>query len=409
MQRTDWLGWAFTAKHSSEERELNAGEKLVLVYLAAQVGADGMARLDRDQLAKVTDYEPRSLQRILKSLKDTGLLIVTDSGWYGLGAADAANTPPAALLEVTLTRTQVIDQAAPAISQADAEAAGATIAECVTEAADLLMARLNDFGGRLAGRLVELVASLDGVRAAPPPDPVLTTPLYLALVEQGIAEEQAYATAKKLMDQALSNAPAGDGHTRSMRSPEPVRAAAAVGSGAQGVTGGGSQLSTRWPAGSIEERFERVWNVLHGKPPSEEAFGELFAVWEKLEEDENKHSVEGEPSAFELLYPAILKAAGRVRATMTMREFLDPKAIATNRAPWDSGEPGTLPTDGQMATEIATMIEALERANHKQAQAPARVTEKGDDGVTRTENLATYYLRVKRVYQQLQHLQQMGV
>lgn len=410
MNRTDWIGWAFSAKHPDSDglpgEPLNAGEKLVLVYLAAQAGADGLARLDRDALAKVTDYEPRSLQRILKSLRDAGLLIQTDSGWYGLGAADAAGLPPAELLEVTLTRPlDVRDFGArpdpvglPVISQAEADAAGETIAEHVNEAADRLMVRLNDVSLRLLGGMERLVLTLDAPPPPPPPDPVLEAPLYRQLLELGVDQDVAYSQVQKKLagvethDFRQQNADPAPGHTRSMRSPEPVPAAAAGAHGAQGGGGASTPL----------ERFHMVWNILHDKPPTPAASAELFALWERLEEAENKHSVPGETvTAFEQLYPAILSTARAQAGRMPMSAFI-------TGAPWDRPAVSTGPGEQLMASETARMLQDIARANHPKIEIGPPTTERDEDtGATRTESTHSYYLRVKRVHQQLLQWQQM--
>jgi hypothetical protein len=62
----------------------------------------------------------------------------------------------------------------------------------------------------------------------------------------------------------------------------------------------------------------------------------------------------------------------------------------------------------RLESEIALMLEELERANHPMAQVGPRTIEK-DEGRTLTESVAAYHARVRRVHQQLKKLQEMGV
>lgn len=256
---------------------------------------------------------------------------------------------------------------------------------------------------RIEARLAAALAA-EPEPEPPPPDPVLESRPYLAAVARGMDHENAYALARELLEQFEDSAPAS--HARSMRNhgEAPAAAAAAV---ADLGGGGGSYPDD---AGG---RARRVWDILHsGMAPTEKAWSEIMAEWQALEDSENSNrtsgTVAGEAAAFELLYPAIVQSARRWKGTATMREFLDPQAIRRGRAPWDL-VPESAALEVTLNAEISEMLQAIQKANHPRITVPERVTEKGDDNVTRVENLATFHLRVKRIYQQLQHLQQMGV
>lgn len=390
------IAWAFS------QTELNAGEKLVLVWLAWRAGA-GVGLMQREQLAAVTEYEPRSLQRILKSLRDRGLMHEAE-GWYALGNDSPDLPPAAAIADQALKR---LANPAPLLDAAEIEAAGETIAKHITEAADGHLTRLNDVALRLLQGIEKIANAArvweDQVAAAPapPPDPVRESAHFKVFMASGFMDEtEAYDLAKKRLEAeglATDQAAAGDNARSIRRADTPARAAAAAsGTGAQPASGRSYQDSALG-------RFERVRDILD--PAGAEPWADAMTTWTQLEAAENKHTVEGETDAFELLYPAIVTAARRCADTHTLSEFLNPKAIASNRAPWDvAAVDAGAPTEQQLQAETAAMLDELERASHPMATAPARTVEG-----SLTESVASYHLRVKRVHQQLKKLQEMGV
>ena len=398
----NWTAWAF-------RQQLGTGEKLVLVYLASQVSSNGVGLMHRGGLAQATDYEPRSLQRILKNLRDAQLLY--DSGdWFALDAKRMGGEVPA--LPPTDLAVQSPVTPAPAaggqlLNPDEIEAAGETIAKHITEAADAHLTRFNDVSLRLLQGIEKIAQaarvweqSVADAVAPPPPDPVRESTHFRVFMSSGfMQEDEAYDLAKKRLEAEgvlPSPAAAGDNARSIRRADTPARAAAAAsGTGAQ-PAGGRSYLDT--PLG----RFERVRDILD--PAGVAPWADAMAVWTRLEVGENKHTVEGETDAFELLYPAIVTAARRCAGTMTLAQFLDQKAILQNRAPWDLASGAAGPSDQALQAELGAMLEELERVNHPMAQAPPRTV----DGAL-TEPLAAYHLRVKRVHQQLKMLQEKGI
>lgn len=379
----NWIQWAFA-------RSLGTGEKLVLVYLASLVSAAGVGRMDRAALAAATDYEPRSLQRLLKTLRDTGLLREQD-GWFSL--VFSHDTP---FTEVPPADLQPGAAALPAGATADLspdeiEAAGEAIARHMTEAADAHLVRFNDVSLRLlmgiekiaqAARVWE--ASVADAVAPPPPDPVRESVHFRAFMSGGVlTESEAYELAKKRLE--AEGLPTIEPAAPVSLAPKPKQQA----------------VDRKVYMDTALGRFERVRDILD--PAGAEPWADAMSIWTRLEASENKHTVEGETDAFELLYPAIVMGARRWAGKMTLAQFLDEKAIAANRAPWDFA-PAVANNDVEIQAELGAMLDELERVGHPMAQAPPRTVEG-----SLTESLAAYHLRVKRVHQQLKKLQEMGV
>lgn len=385
---TNWMAWAF-------EQQLGTGEKLVLVYLASLVGAAGVGRYRREDLAAATDYEPRSLQRILKTLRDAGHL--QDAGeWYSLRGSVSPDAMPPADLQLAPPPS------AATLSPGELEGAGEHLAAAITEAADAHLVRFNDAALRLLKgieRIAIASAQLMPPDPPPPPDPVRESVHFKAFMASGfLSEVEAYELAQKRIEAEQDATPAG-GHAASMRIPEaPLRAAGAAGD-AKGA-GGRSYLDTALG------RFERVRDILD--PDNAAPWADAMAAWQRLEDAENKHTVGGETDAFELLYPAIVVAARRCAGSMSLAQFLDEKAIKAGRAPWDLESGAGGPSEQHLEAELQSMLNDLERANHPMAQVGPRTVEK-DEGRTLTESVAAYHARVKRVHQQLKKLQEMGV
>lgn len=394
----NWIKWAFAQDVGT------GGEKLVLVYLASLVGPAGVGLMDREALAKAVDYEERSIQRILKNLRDAQLLHVHESGlWFGLGKDPLL--PPVDLVKPDLLRAATGDRAPDFVTEIELERAGEVLAKYVTEAGDGVLIRFNDVSLRLLQGIVRIAEAARvweesvAATAAPPPDPVRESTHFKAFMLGGIlTEEEAYELAKKRLEAEglpTDQAAAGNNARSIRRADTPARAAAAASGTGATPAGGRSYLDTTLG------RFERIRDILD--PAGAEPWADAMTAWTRLEAAENKHTVEGETDAFELLYPAIVTAARRSAGKLTVAQFLDEKAIAGQRAPWDLAIAGGRP-DAELQVELATMIDELERVNHPMCQAPPRTTE----GAL-TEPLAAYHLRVLRVHQQLKKLQEMGV
>jgi len=405
VNRSDWIGWAF-------DQELPAGEKLLLVLLASRADARGVGGIELAELGPALGYEPRSLQRLRKSLRDAQLLreeTLEGSLWFALGRSETDKAQLFAPEQLQRAGPAGDDRRGQLLTDQELDDAGEKIAGHVDEAADRMIARMNDQAMRLLGGMERLVLTLD--QPAPEqPDPVRESRPYQAAIGRGVDEETAYALARELLEQFPEEPPAAGSDARSIRSPEPRRAAAATPAQLE-VAGGGAHNDLVRYTDDTYGRMLRVGHILAGPdwvPHTDDA-----KAWEALEESENSNrttgTVEGETPAFELLYPAIVGAARRVAGSMTLQEFINPKAVAEGRAPWDQVTVDVA-TDAAMNAELATMLEAIQRANHPKVQVPERVVEQDEGGKgRRTENLKTFYLRVKRVHQQLQHLQQMGV
>lgn len=398
------IAWAFA------QPELNAGEKLVLVWLAWHAGA-GVGIMNRDQLAAVTEYEPRSLQRILKSLRDRGVLHESGGRYrVGLMPPEGSNIPafpPPELGPAGEDFRVALGRELPLMTDQEIARIEDAIAKVFTESGAGFLTRFNDCSLRLLQGIEKIAQAArvweDSVAdaVAPPPDPVRESTHFRVFMASGFMDEtEAYELAKKRLKAeglATDQAAAGDNARSIRRADTPARAAAAASATGAQPAGGRSYLDT--PLG----RFERVRDILD--PAGTAPWADAMATWTRLELGENKHTVEGETDAFELLYPAIVTAARRCAGSMTLAQFLDEKAIAQNRAPWDVAVAAAgAPSEQQLQAEIASMLDELERANHPMCQAPPRTV----DG-PHTEPLAAYHLRVKRVHQQLLKLREMGV
>jgi hypothetical protein len=389
----DRIHWAFS------QPELNSGEKLILVWLAWRAGS-GAAILERDLLAQASDYEPRSLQRILKTLRDRGLLHEAGD-WYAVGqtpGGEAPAFPPADMQPLGADMRESLARELPLMTDQELGRIEDALAKAITEAGDGLITRFNDVSLRLL-QGIEKIAQAARVweesvadAVAPAPDPVRESTHFKAFMLGGVlTEPEAYELARKRLE--AEGVLAGPGP--SAAAVLPVAVQTLVPKGRQPLR------DTRQYLDSPLGRFERVRDILD--PAGTEPWADAMTVWSKLEASENKHSVEGESTGFELLYPAIVTAARRSAGLMSVAQFLDEKAIAANRAPWDQA-PAVANNDAQLQVELANMLDELERASHPMAIAPGRTVEG-----SLTESLASYHLRVKRVHQQLKKLQEMGV
>lgn len=383
-----WIERAFTAN-------VPTSEKLILVYLAIGANRAGVGLWNRPELQRFTGYERRSVQRLLKALRDAKLL--EDHGdWYVLTHAEAVPAPID-----TLPASGSLSTASPAggpenrsgqLSQEDLEQAGEALAQRLLDASDYLVDQLNNFEARLAQTLTRTIIALPTELAAPPPplpDPVKEHPLYTQLITL-LPEQEARQAVLARMERERE----GEASTASLCGPAEL------------------SRETRDAVNDFETpggRFLRVWGVLHDKPPDPDKTADLLHQWLSLEAEENKHTVRGETAAFELLYPAIVEAAKERRGKMTMREFLDLKAIAEGRAPWDLDPAPTLIEDATLEAQVRQMLGELNQANDPRCQVHPRTVERGEDGKTYTESIVGYHRRVLGKYREMQKLKQMGV
>jgi hypothetical protein len=393
-----WIDWAFQAA-------VPTAEKLVLVYLATRANYAGVGLMDREELQRLTGYERRSVQRLLKALRDAKLL--ADGGpWYiltppeteqGLTPATIAALPP------PQEGGPVGPPVGPLLASGDVDAAADRLGAAIQDGAEFLVDQMSNAEARLAQLFVRGAQQLEVVLASvqphyvpPPPDPVKESPLYVRLLDAGLAEDLAYATVKAQMER--------EGGGDATKPPSDATK--------------GPVYATPTPVGTpkrdaytddVSGRFMRVWDILHDKPPTEEALLELGAHWSMLEAEENKHTVKGETvTAFEQLYPAIVRAAHEQKGKMPMSEFLDAKAIGQGRAPWDRDPSPTLAEDATLEAEIATMLRALAAVNDPRCRVGPRTQERGDDGVKRTETIVGYHRRVSAKYREMLKLKDMG-
>lgn len=402
-----WIHWALRAN-------LPTPEKLVLVYLCLATSESGVGEWNREALASTLGYKRRSVQRLLKSLRGSGHLADLGTCWYVVNPpADLAglvtkidDLPPPALgvHRGPMTLGEIAAAEGPLLSPAELERAGEAISRHVVDAADYFVDQLNAFEARLAQQLVQGLRALQGkvdqleasapklVHVEPPPDPVRTDPLFATLIGAGTADAEAYlvvaALQKRRAEQPRETAPPA----------APARAASAT------------ATEPRRYSDDVEGRCNRVLDALDADPDHHHvATGEQLRRWLEIEALESKHTVDGETDAFLLLYPAIVDAAKRNAGRLPFEAFVDLRAIADGRAPWDL-DPAPAPSeDASLAAEIGVMLRDLEAANDPRCSVQPRTTEKGDDGVTRVEPVLAYYRRVRAKHSEMLRLRQMGV
>lgn len=385
------VDWAF-------RQDLGTAELLVLVYLATRANRAGVGLWNRDELEQLTGYKRRSIQRILKSLRDDKLL--EDRGdWFVLAIANYDDRAPLEqLTELDVSQPPDSPARGQILSQADMDRAGDVIAQHITDAAaeflDQVMAFEQRLGQQLGSWQRDFAEALQrliqaGTAAAPPPDPVLEHPLYAQLTGTGLDPEIAYAAVVEQLKREQAKADPKAPDTPPAPKPEPAA---------------GELYSD-----DARGRAERVFGILHYGDSAARLSDAQLTAWEKLEAEENKHTVTGEVDAFELLYPAIVDAARRAKPGTSFDAFLDPRAIAEGRAPWDADPAPTPMEDRTLEAEIAGMIADLEASNDPRCQVQPRTVEKGDDGVTRTESIVAYHKRVRAKWLEMRKLKSMGV
>lgn len=404
----NWTDWAWM-------QALPTPEKLVLVYLAERVNTAGIGLWDRAELEAQTGYKPRSVQRLLKVLRDEKR--VEDRGpWYQLGNAWQPDGPlpdPQETAAVRHGRPMTLQAIADAEGGGELRAPideaeiGEAIAARITDAADYLGEQLatvlHKFSGeidRLAMLHMEQREFLERPPADPPPaplDPVKENPLYRQLLDQGLPEEWAYRLSREHLELAAAVDDRGKGKGEIAHQAQPAPAGDAQAPGAQPYAD--------TPAG----RCERVKDALTGPDNRRPPTAEELDAWQYLEQLENRFTVTGEVDGFLLVYPAIVAAAQREAGRMTLLEFIEPTAVDAGQAPWDQDPDPTPDADEHLEREVARMRAELEQANDPRCQVQGRTIERKDDGSTVQETMLGYYRRVLAKYREMQKLREMGV
>jgi len=385
-------------------------EKLVLVYLASRANFVGVGAWDRDELERALGYKRRSAQRLLKSLRDRGILSDIGEAWYELRDPEhperfhasehtdqLPETPPAPGGR-PMTLREIMDDEDGGAPVIDGREVGDQIAQHVIDAADYLVDQLNTFEQRFAGH-IDRFAMLHVERGiaeppGPPPDPVRESERYREMIAGGIDEATAYSVAEKLLQIEAVQPGATEPQT------PPDRPGATNGQTPTPVTG---RAYPDTPAG----RCQRVADILAGGERTEPLTDRELAAWQELEASENKHSVKGEISAFEQLYPAIVSAA-RANPGMGLEAFAEVQAALEGRAPWDRDPAPSRMEDSTLEAEIQTMLAELDQANDPRCVVQPRITETAEDGSKRQETIDGYHRRVSAVYKQMQRLKAMG-
>ncbi len=362
------LDWAFA-------EDLPTAEKLVLVYLASQANTAGIGSMDRDALRIATGYKKRSVQRLIKSLKDGGLL--EESGcWYTIG-----NMSFSALTDAELEQ---LPEGSP-LRFGTAPAAGIQIfdSEAVAQVVgDYVIDQLANFEHRILQAIAAGTLFHVEQEPEPLPDPVIENPLYDQLIDSGMALTRAYA---------LSKADLEMGEERDNETP-PVEDA-------------GEDAYEDSPAG----RFSRILDILHGAESDTFDCPELRNAWMLIEEQENKHTVKGEQDAFLLLYPQIVAAAKANVGKLSMTNFCSVRRAMLGDAPWDRDLSPVDKDDPALEIEIGTMLAELEATGNQQCQVQPRTSEKGDDGGVVQETLLGFHRRVKAKHNQMLQLKAMEI
>ena len=357
----DWIEWA--CRH-----ELGTPERLTLVLIASTANTAGVALRHATWLREMTGASLRTLQRHIKTLRDAGL-IEERGDWLVLVAGEGLQ------------------------GELDPDQLGTPAPGPVTHSAsklDRLQESIDSLARIIARRLLpdgdhELDPAPEPEPPEPPPDPILTDPLYLALIEEGADPDLAYRVASRRSN--LGEDPA------ELESSPPV----------QNV----ENIQDR------EESMLRVLSLLHHDPLTQEQWqglrDEYRPGWMALVAAENKHSVKGEADAFSLLYPAILDAAEAWPYDPI--DFMDAAVSTDPRVvkPWDRSIAQTPADDAELERDIAGMLADLRKVNHPSCAVHGRASEKDAAGVVHKEPIQAYHKRVHAKWQQMQKLQSMGV
>ena len=367
------IEWAF-------DQEVPTAEQLVLVYLAFNASSEGIGHLDRVNLASSTGYKNRSIQRLLKSLRDSGHL--RNHGiWYVLGdinqdkKLEALEQLPAPVQIVNSTDT--VPVSTPVIIDIDAIAQA--VGDHVIDQFANFEHRINESLARLATFHVEHEPEPE------PPDPVIENPLYQQLLDSNLTPERAYA---------LSEADLKMGEDTG-RMPDYQQVF--VDAGEDGY------------ADDEPGRYERILDILHGSDAGDADGTALRSAWALIELQENKHTVKGEQDAFLLLYPQIVAAAKANVGKLSISDFCDAKRAAQGGAPWDQELSPVDKDNPELELEIGVMLAEIDATGNLQCQVQPRTTEKRDDGTVVQETLLGFHRRVRAKHNQMQQLKEMEI
>ena len=135
------LEWAF-------RQDLGSAEKLALVYLCSEASGDGLGSIDRARLTEALGVKARSVQRIVKNLKDEGFL-VEQGEFYVVGSGGL-------VIEAHGILKHAVDHAPSASHHVEASSDGLQInvnTEAIAqELGDYLSYQLNNFEARMGER-----------------------------------------------------------------------------------------------------------------------------------------------------------------------------------------------------------------------------------------------------------------
>ena len=365
------IEWAF-------DQEVPTAEKLVLVYLAFNASSEGIGHLDRVNLASSTGYKNRSIQRLLKSLRDSGHL--RNHGiWYVLGDINQdkkfealEHLPEQPVQIVNSTDTVPVSTSIPVDTDAIAQAVGDHVIDQFAN----FEHRINESLARLATFHVEHEPEPE------PPDPVIENPLYDQLLGGGMAITRAYALSKADLEMG-----------KEAEKEEPPLEDAGENGYADDEPG----------------RYERILDILHGSDAGDADGTALRSAWALIELQENKHTVKGEKDAFLLLYPQIVAAAKANVGKLSISDFCDAKRAAQGGAPWDQELSPVDKDDPALELEIGVMLAEIDATGNLQCQVQPRTTEKRDDGTVVQETLLGFHRRVRAKHNQMLQLKEMEI
>ena len=382
------IDWAF-------DQDLASPEKLMLVWIASNASCNGVAPQGRNALEQATGYKTRSVQRILKSLRESGHVLECGN-YFVIGPADPVR-------DLACDSAKQLPDHDPVLGSAPSQEV-VTINtvepdEIASLVRDYMIDQLANFEQRIIQHLKRAaMVPRETEPPPPPPDPVLVNPLYQELLDLGKSEAQAYALSKA--DLAMA-----DELDRDLMP------------GEAGPLPDHHETDSEY-TDDIHGRYTRVLDILHGVDAGAIDSAALQRTWERLELDENKHTRKGETKAFELLYPAIVASAKEQVGIMTMVQFLDPEitirsgfksSVTHGVYPWERSLTTAEHDDPKLLGEISAMITELEATGDIRCEVHARTQETGDDGVTRYETALGYHRRVTAKYNEMLRLKEMEI
>ena len=393
------IEWAF-------DQEVPTAEKLVLVYLAFNASSEGIGHLDRVNLASSTGYKNRSIQRLLKSLRDSGHL--RNHGiWYVLGDINQdkkfealEHLPEQPVQIVNSTDTVPVSTSIPVDTDAIAQAVGDHVIDQFAN----FEHRINESLARLATFHVEHEPEPE------PPDPVIENPLYDQLLGGGMAITRAYALSKADLEMGEDTGPpVGDADGTALRS---AWADLKMGKDTGHMPDYQQVFVDAGEDGYADDepgRYERILDILHGSDAGDADGNALRSAWALIELQENKHTVKGEQAAFLLLYPQIVAAAKANVGKLSISDFCNAKRAAQGGAPWDQELSPVDKDDPALELEIGVMLAEIDATGNLQCQVQPRTTEKRDDGTVVQETLLGFHRRVRAKHNQMLQLKEMEI